>query len=96
MFVFLMHTALYANWKITISSFFISLFTTITETWLSESIHSNEILPVGYKERQESRWWWCLLAIDNRIATKPLTSPNNIEVHVVTVRLFKVNQSSSQ
>ena len=28
-----------------------------------------------------------LLAIDNRIATKPLTSPNNIEV--VTVRLLQ-------
>ena len=55
MFVFLMHTALYANWKIIISSFFIALFTTITETWLSESIHNNEILPVGYNIIRKDR-----------------------------------------
>ena len=60
----------------------------ITETWLSNHIYDNEIIPSGYvifhKDRA-SCGGGVLLAIGNDIPCQLLPSPNNIEILCVTL-----------
>ena len=58
----------------------------ITETWLSDHIYDNEILPsdyVIYRKDRSSRGGGVLLVCSNCICSRSLPSPPNIAVYVV-------------
>jgi len=65
-------------------------FIAITETWLSDNIFDNEILPTNYtiyRNDRGSRGGGVLLAVRDNIASKVLPSPTNIEMLTVEVEL---------
>jgi len=54
----------------------------ITETWLTDSIFNNEILPVDftiYRKDHGSRGGGVMLAVRDCISSKLLSSPDNLE-----------------
>ena len=60
----------------------------LTETWLTESIFNNEILPTGYNiYRQDcgSRGGGVMLAVKDSLPSKLLPSPGNLEIVTVSV-----------
>ena len=62
----------------------------ITETWLSNNIFDNEILPANYtiyRNDRGSRGGGVLLAVHDNIVSKVLPSPTNIEMLTVEVEL---------
>ena len=64
----------------------------ITETWLSGSIYSNEILPNNYNiicRDCDTRGGGVLLAIKNSIPFKQLPVPDDIEILSVEITLQK-------
>ena len=68
----------------------------ITETWLTNYIYNNEILPSNfaiYRNDRESRGGGVLLAVDLSIPTKVISSLNDIEaiaVHLLTRNPIKL------
>jgi len=55
----------------------------LTETWLTDSVFDNEILPTNYiifRKDRSSRGGGILLAINNRISCTRTSSPDDIEV----------------
>ena len=61
----------------------------ITETWLSDHIYNNEILPadyVIYHKDQSTRGGGVMLAVNNCISSRCIPTPQNIEV--LTVELL--------
>ena len=60
----------------------------ITETWLSDLIYDNEILPTGfniYRKDRSSRGGGVLIAIDQDIHSSIIFSPSHLEVVAVKV-----------
>jgi len=58
----------------------------ITETWLSDHIYNNEILPIDYviyRKDHSSRGGGIMLTCNNCISSRCLPTPQNIEVLVV-------------
>ena len=66
----------------------------LTETWLTESIFNNEILPTGYniyRQDRGSRGGGVMLAVKDSLPSKLLPSPGNLEiVTVLSTRLIKL------
>ena len=63
----------------------------VSETWLTELIFDNEILPTNYTvfhNDQGSRGGGVLLAVKDHIATKLLSSPANLEMLTVEIKLL--------
>ena len=62
----------------------------VSETWLTKLIFDNEILPTNYtifRNDQGSRGGVVLLAVKDHIATKLLSSPTNLEMLTVEIKL---------
>lgn len=60
----------------------------ITETWMSESIYSNEILPNNYniiRKDRDTRGGGVLLAVKNIIPVKQLPVPDDVEIVSVEI-----------
>ena len=61
-----------------------------TETWLSDSIFDNEILPTGfsiYRNDGGSRGGGVIIAIEESISCIPVPSPNHLELLAITLDL---------
>ena len=64
----------------------------ITETWLSDNIYSNEILPNNYNiihRDRDTRGGGVLLAVKNSIPFKQLPVPDEIEIITVEITIQK-------
>ena len=64
----------------------------ITETWMSESIYSNEILPNNYniiRKDRDTRGGGVLLAVKNIIPVKQLPVPDDVEIVSVELTFQK-------
>jgi len=60
----------------------------LTETWLTDSIFNNEILPVDfaiYRKDRGSRGGGVMLAVRDCISSKLISSPDNLEIITVSV-----------
>ena len=65
----------------------------ITETWLTDSIYNNELLPSGfdvYCKDRNNRGGGVLLAVHQSILSPQLSSPNNLEVISSFVNVFSL------
>lgn len=59
-----------------------------TETWLSDSIFDNEIIPTGYSIYRKDRGWrggGVMVAVKNSICSAIVSSPPDLEVVTVSV-----------
>ena len=64
----------------------------ITETWLSNNIFDNEILPINYtiyRNDRGSRGGGVLFAVRDSIISKVLPSPTNVEMLTVEVEVLQ-------
>ena len=62
----------------------------LTETWLTDSIFDNEILPTNYtifRNDRSSRGGGVLIAVNNRISCTHMTSPDDLEIIGVQLNL---------
>ena len=62
----------------------------ISETWLTDNIYDNEILPTGYtifRKDRPSRGGGVLLAVNNTIPCQLISSPSNLEVVCIKLNL---------
>ena len=63
----------------------------LTETWLTDSVFNNEILPINYKifhKDRSSRGGGVLLAVNNRISCTRTTSPDDMETIGIQLNLI--------
>ena len=64
----------------------------ITETWLSSTILSKEILPtefVIYRKDRQSRGGGVLLAVHNKLLSSEIPSPPDLEVLTIKIKTFR-------
>jgi len=62
----------------------------LTETWFSNNIFDNEILPSNYslfRHDRQSRGGGVLIAVNNKISCQKLTSPVNLELICIRLNL---------
>lgn len=65
----------------------------LTETWLSDFIYDNEVIPTGYslyRKDRSSRGGGVLVAVSDSIQSAIITTPSKLEVVAVSITLQEV------